>query len=708
MTMRGMSASSRVIAIVAAVGVGLAGAAVGTAAASGGRDLAPRDSLVTSLDTSPLAPHDIAIDATGTYAYVVTCTSGQTAQIIRLDLSTFMADDSATLTSTCGRAVVMQDDTIYVTTNDRLYRIGASTFGPSGPSTSDYVAIDDYGNALDVYGSYAYVGHHVGAAGDKITKVNISGSTMTITSNFPSGGSWPWNMEIDPTGTYAYVAHPTSNTLTKIRLSDDSVVASLPVGQSYGVALDDSGTYAYVPSAYAPYLLMRVRLSDFTIDDSVVLPVTWAYGVDVNAAGTLAYVGRDRQGTDVVKVNLGSSMSVAETISVPSAPSTLAISPTAPFVYTANSADLQGRSVSKIAITGITPAPSVSGLSMASGPLSGGGTLTISGNDLTGATGVSFGGTAAPILSGSDDTIAVTVPAAGSAGARNVTVTTPGGTSMQTATYTYVAAPTVTSMSPESGPVAGGTTVTLTGTDLTGATTAIGGNQVATTSHTATSLTFTTPAAQAGPTVVTVTTPGGSAAAGTFTYLAPRPPAPRPPAAPAAPSATPGDSSALVSWSPVATPGSFPVSAYEVMSSPSGGSCIATALTCEITDLTNGTAYTFRVRALSGAGWGAWSPDSAPVTPMAVTQSTISIAGTRSMTGGHALVTVAGTSNLVPGTELHVWPKRPGRSTFTEGSAVILVTADGSFTWSRRAAGRISVYVQSVDGAVRSNRIVIR
>ena len=691
-----------VVGLLAEIGVDAAGAAVPEA-----RQVAPRDSLVSSLDVTPLAPHDIAIDATGTYAYVVTCTSGQTSQIIRLDLSTFSIDDTATLSSTCGRAVVVQDDTIYVTTSDRLYRIGASTFGPSGPTTSDYVAIDDFGNALDVYGSYAYIGHHAGASSHKITKVNIATTSMTVVTSYPSGGSWPWSMEIDPSGTYAYVVHPVSSSLTKIRLSDDSVVASLPVGnQTYGVALDDTGAYAYVPSAYSPYWLVRVRLSDFTVDDSVTLPVTWAFGVDVNAAGTLAYVGRDREGSNVVKVDLGSSMSVAETITVPSSPSTLAISPTAPFVYTANSADLQGRTVSKIAITGITPAPTVSGLSITSGPLSGGSTITISGDNLTGATGVSFGGTAATILSGTDDTIAVTVPAVGGAGARNVTVTTPSGTSAQTATYTYVAAPTVSSLQPSSGPTAGGTSVTITGTDLTGATVDIGGTQVAASANSGTSLSFTTPASAAGPAGVTVTTPGGSAAAGTFTYVAP--PLPTAPAAPQSPSAVPGNASALVAWSPVSSAGSFPVSTYQVTSSPSGGSCLTTALSCEITGLTNGTAYTFSVRALSGAGWGPWSAPSLEVAPQAAARASIVISGSRDRARGATMVIVTGRSNLGSGTVLRPWMRLGGQSGFRQGSTDILIDDTGAFEWSRRTARTITLYVRTVDGLVTSNRITIR
>ena len=53
-----------------------------------------------------------------------------------------------------------------------------------------------------------------------------------------------------------------------------------------------------------------------------------------------------------------------------------------------------------------------------------------------------------------------------------MTVTTPGGTSATSPAdeFTYVAAPTVTSINPTSGPTAGGTTVTVTGTNLSGAT----------------------------------------------------------------------------------------------------------------------------------------------------------------------------------------------------------------------------------------------
>jgi hypothetical protein len=76
------------------------------------------------------------------------------------------------------------------------------------------------------------------------------------------------------------------------------------------------------------------------------------------------------------------------------------------------------------------PTPVVTGISPASGPLSGGTTVTITGSNFTGATGVSFGGTAAASFTvNSDTSITAVSPAANSVGSVDVTVTTPNGTS---------------------------------------------------------------------------------------------------------------------------------------------------------------------------------------------------------------------------------------------------------------------------------------
>lgn len=93
-------------------------------------------------------------------------------------------------------------------------------------------------------------------------------------------------------------------------------------------------------------------------------------------------------------------------------------------------------------------------------------------------------------------------------------------------------APTVTAISPSTGTTAGGTSVTITGTNLTGASEVTIGGTAATgvTVVSSTSITATTPAKTAGTASVLVTTAGGTNSANTlFTYTTPTPtPTPTP------------------------------------------------------------------------------------------------------------------------------------------------------------------------------------
>jgi hypothetical protein len=161
--------------------------------------------------------------------------------------------------------------------------------------------------------------------------------------------------------------------------------------------------------------------------------------------------------------------------------------------------------------------PTVSALAPNSGPVAGGTAVVITGTGFSGATAVKFGTTAATTFAVTNATqIAATSPA-GSAGAVDVTVTTPTGTSAISASdkFTYVQAPTVSALAPTTGPVAGGTSVVITGTNLTGATAVKFGLLAATafTVNSATQITATSPAGLAGAVDVTVTTPGGTSAA---------------------------------------------------------------------------------------------------------------------------------------------------------------------------------------------------
>jgi hypothetical protein len=174
--------------------------------------------------------------------------------------------------------------------------------------------------------------------------------------------------------------------------------------------------------------------------------------------------------------------------------------------------------------------PAVTAISPDVGPLAGGATVTISGTGFTSGSTVAFGaepGTSVTV--GSGTSITAVVPADPTAGTVDVTVSTPGGTSATSAAdqYTYDAVPTVASVSPSAGVLAGGTTVTISGSGFTGnSTVAFGGSAAASvTADSGTTITAVSPAdASAGTVDVTVTTPGGTSATGAadeFTYLSP-------------------------------------------------------------------------------------------------------------------------------------------------------------------------------------------
>src|SRR4029077_16279893 len=102
--------------------------------------------------------------------------------------------------------------------------------------------------------------------------------------------------------------------------------------------------------------------------------------------------------------------------------------------------------------------PAITGVSPNAGPQGGGTKVTITGTDFTGATAVNFGLTKATSFTVKSGTSITAVSPAG-VGTVDVTVTTPGGTSATGSAdrFSYQAPPTVTGVSPNEGPAAGGT-----------------------------------------------------------------------------------------------------------------------------------------------------------------------------------------------------------------------------------------------------------
>jgi hypothetical protein len=257
-----------------------------------------------------------------------------------------------------------------------------------------------------------------------------------------------------------------------------------------------------------------------------------------------------------------------------------------------------------------------------------------------------------------------------------------------------------------------GASVTLTGEGFIGVPRTGGvkvGSTVATyTRDDSATITMTVPAGSFANAPITVDGVGGWGQVGVLSV--PAPPAPAVPAGPPTDVAgVAGDASAFVRWAAPTSTGSFPVSTYQVMSSPSGGMCLSTTLTCEVTGLRNGTDYTFTVRALTGAGWGSWSQPSAVVTPQRPVTPSIMITGSRAEVRGKPGVVVDGSSTgLGMGAVLTVWMRFPGETSFTEGRARILVDESGEFSWERRTKKTIHVQLRTPDGSMTSNTLTIR
>ena len=168
-------------------------------------------------------------------------------------------------------------------------------------------------------------------------------------------------------------------------------------------------------------------------------------------------------------------------------------------------------------VTSVAPTSIVSGTATA---------VTINGTNLTGATITYTNGTVGTVTSNSGT--AIVVPVTGSTvGAGTLTVTTTGGSATGSLAVT-AAVPTISSISPTSMFIgATSQTLTITGTNLTGATLAMSGTGVTLGTATVTATSITVPVtvaatATAGSYTLTVTTAGGSATS-TFTVATPAP-----------------------------------------------------------------------------------------------------------------------------------------------------------------------------------------
>ncbi len=160
------------------------------------------------------------------------------------------------------------------------------------------------------------------------------------------------------------------------------------------------------------------------------------------------------------------------------------------------------------------PPPAVSGVSPSAGPAAGGTAVTVSGSGFTGATTVFFGtGTGRTLsVNAAGTQLTVKSPAGTSGASVDVRVVTPAGESPAMTADLFTYGPTIASLSRTSGPVAGGTKVTITGTGFSTVRSVKFGTTTARTFtvRSATQIVATSPAHAAGQVRISVTTAAGT------------------------------------------------------------------------------------------------------------------------------------------------------------------------------------------------------
>jgi hypothetical protein len=248
------------------------------------------------------------------------------------------------------------------------------------------------------------------------------------------------------------------------------------------------------------------------------VPVQATVTIGGQAAPTGTQVTFSVSGADSASLSATTAQTDAQGHATTSVSNTLA-SPAQISASTANG--------SAVATTTVTWLPTVTAVSPTSSTIAGGAQVTITGSGFVAPSKVYVGQVNATDVSVvNSTTITATVPPASTAATVDVTVTAPGGQSQTSGgdAFTYVSVPTVASISPVSGPAAGGTTVTVLGSGFTATVTvnfgALAGTNIVVVSPT--QLTVSSPTVSTGTVDITVTGPGGTSAIGApdqYTYV---------------------------------------------------------------------------------------------------------------------------------------------------------------------------------------------
>lgn len=297
----------------------------------------------------------------------------------------------------------------------------------------------------------------------------------TVTGLSPTSGTPLGGTSVVITGTNFFgvsgasaVKFGTSNAASYTVDSSTQITAFAPVANACQVNV--TVTNCTGTSATSAANLYTYTLGAPTVTNLSVASGSPAGGTSVNITGTNFY-----NVPGVTTVLFGGVPATSFTVN--STTSITAVSPAATVCgivdVTVTTCDGTSAITNADKFTYMAPLPTVTGISPDSGPITGGTSVVITGNNfynVIGTTAVSFGGIPAASFTVDNPSQITAISPVGmlSCDPVDITVTTCSGTSIETAAdqFTFIAVPTITGLSVSSGTAAGGTTVVITGTNF--------------------------------------------------------------------------------------------------------------------------------------------------------------------------------------------------------------------------------------------------
>ena len=302
------------------------------------------------------------------------------------------------------------------------------------------------------------------------------GSPPTLTDVSPATGPTAGGTTVTLTGTN-FVAGATTvsvggNSATNILVnSTTSLTATTPAGAAGSADVRVTTAAGYVPLVAA-----------FTYSSAGTAPTLT--GVTPASGPTTGGTTITLTGTNFVagatSVTVGGS--AAAGVSVASTTSLTAMTPAGvagPANVAVTTADGSASLAAAFTYTSATGSPpTLTSVLPSSGPTAGGTTITVTGTSFViGGTTVTVGGNNATGVNAASDTSLTAVTPAGAAGAATIAVATGYGSGSLAGAFTYTSGsgslPTLSDVSPSSGPTTGGATITLTGTHFVPGQTAV-------------------------------------------------------------------------------------------------------------------------------------------------------------------------------------------------------------------------------------------